>query len=75
MCETILAKLEKFVAENSNRIERSSSHKFLTLLLNPLEEVNKLLGNTPQSLPENCEARVSAILAKMKGIFKSNTEA
>lgn len=74
MCATILKKLEKFVTENSNRIEKSSSHKFLTLLLNPLEEVIKFLGNTPESLPEECDGRISAILAKMKGIFKSNTE-
>ena len=37
MCETILKRLEKFVTENASRLEKSSSHKFLTLLLSPLE--------------------------------------
>ena len=74
MCETILTKLEQFTAENANRIEKASSHKFLTLLLNPLEESIKLLGNESAHLPENCESRVTSILAKMKGIFKTSSE-
>ena len=45
MCETILKKLEKFTGENVGRMEKASSHKFLTLLLNPLEESIKLCGN------------------------------
>ena len=74
MCETILEKLEKFTRENSDRMEKASSHKFLTLLLNPLEESIKLLGNDSSLLPLNCCARVTAILAKMKGIFRSGSE-
>lgn len=74
MCQTILRKLEKFMQENSGRMEKASSHKFLTLLLNPLEESIKLCGNDDANLPENCRERVLKILQGMKNIFKQQPE-
>ena len=74
MCDTILKKLEKFVSENSARMEKASSHKCLTLLLNPLAESLKLCGqDDSSSLPDNCDARVNGVLKGMKAIFKDSS--
>ena len=73
MCNTILLRLEKFTKENASRMEKASSHKFLTLLLNPLEESIKLCGNESADLPQNFEARLNAILNSMKTIFRNSS--
>ena len=71
LCDTILKKLEKFVSDNASRMGRGSSHKFLTLLLNPLEESIKLCGSKPSDqMPDKCRERVNTILTGMKQIFK-----
>ena len=75
MCSTILKKLEKFLHENAGRMEKASSHKFLTLLLNPLEESIKLCGNESANLPDNCKVRVTGVLGGMKAIFKNSSDA
>ena len=74
MCSTILKKLEKFLSENTVRMEKASSHKFLTLLLNPLEESIKLCGNDSANLPDDCKNRVNEVLGGMKAIFKSSSD-
>lgn len=66
LCDTLLRKLEKFVAENTSRMEKASSHKFLTLLLHPLEGAVKLCGIKPQNLPANGIARINHVLTSMK---------
>ena len=53
-------------------MEKASSHKFLTLLLNPLEESIKLCGIDSANLPENCLERVNKVLHGMKTIFKTS---
>ena len=71
LCDSLLKKLEKFVAENANRMEKASSHKFLTLLLHPLEGAVKLCGSAPEHLPANGITRINQVLASMKQIFKA----
>ena len=67
LCDTILKKLERFVSDNASRMERASSHKFLTLLLNPLEESIKLCGNkSSDQMPDKYRERVNNILNGMK---------
>ena len=57
MCETILKKLEKFVLENAGRMEKASSHKFLTLLLNVAVLEYYFNGRLSlQCVPDKCAA-------------------
>ena len=44
----ILQKLQLFIEENQNNIQKSSSMKQLVLLLKPLEELIKSVGMKPE---------------------------
>ena len=70
MCETMIKRLEKFVSENSGRMEKSQTHKYLTLMLSPLVESFKLCGNDAAKLPKSYRERITQILTSMKAIFK-----
>ena len=69
MTECVLARLEKFIEDSKEKIEKATSLKTLVLLLKPLEESINMAGSENTQLPEKWRDRVEAILKSMSPIF------
>lgn len=67
-------KLEQHCRENSDKIEKSSSVKFLVLLFKPLEECLMAVGPMNQLLPEGYRKRIHAILNQLRNMFPMDRE-
>ena len=67
--ECVLAKLEKFIEDSKEKIEKATSLKTLVLLLKPLEESINMSDTESDKLPTNWRERVDGILKSMSPIF------
>ena len=69
VAECVLVKLENFIKDHKEKMEKATSLKTLVLLLKPLEESIKMAGPENKNLPYEWRERVSLILKMMGAIF------
>lgn len=69
VAESVLVKLENFIKDHKDKMEKATSLKTLVLLLKPLEEAIKMAGSENKNLPYEWRERVSLVLKMMGAIF------
>lgn len=76
LVESMLTKLEEFIATNQGKVDSSKCMKVLILGLKPLEEAIKICGPCSDQLPKNWRERTNAILKALSVIvpLKNNTK-